>query len=80
MQDLLSGRSVIEPGLVPAKNTTLTFKSFTDAADSAGMSRRYGGIHFEPGDVNGRTLGSQIGGQAWARPRPTSTAPPADGP
>ena len=64
---ITKGRSTIEPGLVPAKNTTLTFKSFTDAANSAGMSRRYGGIHFEPGDLNGRTLGTQIGSQAWAR-------------
>jgi hypothetical protein len=61
------GRSTIEPGLVPAKNLTLTFKSFTDAANSAGMSRRYGGIHFEQGDLNGRTLGAQIGSQAWAK-------------
>jgi hypothetical protein len=36
-------------------------------ANSAGMSRRYGGIHFEPGDLNGRTLGSQIGSQVWAK-------------
>ena len=64
---ITKGRSSIEPGLVPAKNLTLTFKSFTDAANSAGMSRRYGGIHFEPGDLNGRTLGSQIGSQAWAK-------------
>ena len=64
---ITKGRSTIEPGLVPAKNTTLTFKSFTDAANSAGMSRRYGGIHFEAGDLNGRTLGSQIGSQAWAK-------------
>ena len=61
------GRSTIEPGVVPAKNLTLTFKSFTDAASSAGMSRRYGGIHFEPGDLNGRTLGTQIGSQTWAK-------------
>ena len=64
---ITKGRSTIEPGLVPAKNTTLTFKSFTDAANSAGMSRRYGGIHFEAGDLNGRTLGSQIGNQAWTK-------------
>jgi uncharacterized protein DUF6851/vanadium-dependent haloperoxidase-like protein len=64
---ITKGRSTIGPGLVPAKNLTLTFKSFTDAANSAGMSRRYGGIHFEPGDLNGRTLGSQIGSQAWAK-------------
>ena len=64
---ITKGRSVIEPGLVPAKNTTLTFKSFTDAANSAGMSRRYGGIHFEQGDLNGRTLGTQIGSQTWTK-------------
>jgi hypothetical protein len=64
---IIKGRSTIEPGLVPARNLTLTFKSFTDAADSAGMSRRYGGIHFEGGDLNGRTLGSQIGSQAWTK-------------
>ena len=61
------GRSTIEPGVVPAKNLTLTFKSFTDAANSAGMSRRYGGIHFELGDLNGRTLGAQIGNLAWTK-------------
>ena len=66
---ITKGRSSIEPGLVPAKNTTLTFKSFTDAANSAGMSRRYGGIHFEAGDLNGRTLGSRIGSQVWAKAR-----------
>jgi hypothetical protein len=31
------------------------------------MSRRDGGIHFEPGDLNGRFLGSHIGSQAWAK-------------
>ena len=66
---VIKGRSTIEPGLVPAKNLTLTFKSFSDAAISAGMSRRYGGIHFEPGDLNGRALGAQIGNQAWAKAR-----------
>jgi hypothetical protein len=62
-----AGSSTIEPKLVPAANTTLSFKSFTDAANSAGLSRRYGGIHFEQGDLNGRTLGSQIGDAAWAK-------------
>jgi hypothetical protein len=49
----------------PAVNTTLSFKSFNEAADRAGLSRRYGGIHFEQGDLNGRTLGRQIGDAAW---------------
>src|SRR4029453_13846352 len=64
---IAAGSSTIEPKLVPATNTTLSFKSFTDAANSAGLSRRYGGIHFEQGDLNGRTLGSQIGDAAWAK-------------
>jgi hypothetical protein len=64
---IAKGRSTIEPGLVPDKDRTLTFKSFSDAASSAGMSRRYGGIHFEQGDLNGRTLGAQVGSQAWAK-------------
>ena len=76
---ITKGRSVIEPGLVPAKNLTLTFKSFTDAANSAGMSRRYGGIHFEPGDRNGRTSAPRSAARPGPRPRPTSTAPPAAG-
>jgi hypothetical protein len=62
-----AGASSIEPGLVPAAATTLSFKSFTDAANQAGLSRRYGGIHFQQGDLNGRTLGHQIGTAAWAK-------------
>jgi hypothetical protein len=62
-----AGSSTIEPKLVPGANTTLSFKSFTDAANQAGLSRRYGGIHFEQGDLNGRTLGSQVGDAAWAK-------------
>jgi hypothetical protein len=60
-----AGTSTIEPGLVPAKDTVLRFSSFTDAADQAGLSRRYGGIHFEDGDLAGRTLGKAVGNAAW---------------
>ena len=64
---IAAGSSTIEPKLVPAADTTLSFKSFTDAADQAGLSRRYGGIHFQQGDLNGRTLGQQVGDAAWAK-------------
>jgi hypothetical protein len=64
---IAAGSSTIEPNLVPAAATTLSFKSFTDAANQAGLSRRYGGIHFAQADKNGRTLGSQIGNAAWAK-------------
>jgi hypothetical protein len=29
------------------------------------MSRRYGGIHFKDGDLEGRLLGRIVGLQAW---------------
>jgi hypothetical protein len=61
-----AGKSTIESG-VPAKTTVLRFKSFTDAGDQAGLSRRYGGIHFEDGDLNGRALGATIGDNVWAK-------------
>jgi hypothetical protein len=61
------GTSTVEPGLVPRDNTGFRFTSFTDAADQAGWSRRYGGIHFEDGDLQGRTLGHQIGKVVWAK-------------
>jgi hypothetical protein len=64
---IAKGSSIIEPGLVPAADTTLSFTSFDQAADQAGLSRRYGGIHFEQADLNGRALGHQIGDAAWAK-------------
>ncbi len=35
------------------------------AADQAGRSRRYGGIHFKDGDLVGRALGAMVGSRAW---------------
>jgi hypothetical protein len=31
------------------------------------MSRRYGGIHFEDGDLVARKMGAQIGEQVWRK-------------
>ena len=61
--------SAIEPGVTPAKNVVLYWKTLTAAADEAGMSRRYGGIHFYSGDQQGRALGRLIGynDTNWAR-------------
>ena len=52
---------------VPAAPVTLRWSSFTDAAAAAGLSRRYGGIHFEQGDLKGRVLGRQVGRLVLAR-------------
>jgi PAP2 superfamily len=64
---LAAGSSKIEPSLTPALPITLKWETFTAAADEAGMSRRYGGIHFERADLAGRKLGRLVADRAWAK-------------
>ncbi len=45
----------------------LSWATFSEAADQAGLSRRYGGIHFEEGDLAGRAMGRLVGAQVWAK-------------
>ncbi len=45
----------------------LQWRTFSEAADEAGISRRYGGIHFAQGDLVGRELGRKVGARAWAK-------------
>ena len=62
-----AGSSPAEPGAVPAADLTLSWPTFSDAANDAGMSRRYGGIHFKSGDLAGRALGRVAGAAALAK-------------
>jgi hypothetical protein len=62
---LRAGSSRIEGGAVPAADVTLSWATFSQAADEAGMSRRWGGIHFRDGDLEGRRVGGDIGRAAW---------------
>ena len=62
-----AGQSNVEGGLVPASDVTLRWRTFSDAADEAGISRRYGGIHFIDGDIQARKMGRKIGKQAWRK-------------
>ena len=62
-----AGSSKIEAGKVPSQDHVLSWATFTDAADEAGMSRRYGGIHFKMGDLNGRSLGRLVGAQSYKK-------------
>ena len=41
--------------------------TFHDAANQAGISRRYGGIHFKAADLAGRATGDLVGVQAFAK-------------
>ena len=59
------GVSRVEPGRVPAADVTLSWPTFSAAADEAGLSRRYGGIHFSEGDLAGRVVGRKVGAAAW---------------
>lgn len=61
------GSSRFEPGITPQDSVSLSWATFSDAADQAGISRRYGGIHFKDGDLNGRILGRQVGREVWDR-------------
>jgi hypothetical protein len=62
---LPAGSSKVEPGAVPANDLTLSWSTFSDAADQAGMSRRYGGIHFEQGDLDARSTGRSAARRVW---------------
>ena len=55
------GTSLFESGAVPAQDVTLSWKNLLDASEQAGMSRRYGGIHFYSGDKHGRANGASVG-------------------
>ena len=62
---LAAGSSQFEPGLVPANDVILTWSTFSEASDEAGLSRRYGGIHFVAADLEGRKLGRLVCGVVW---------------
>jgi Domain of unknown function (DUF6851)/VCPO second helical-bundle domain len=50
----------------PTKDVALEWATYYDAADQAGLSRLYGGIHISADDLTGRRIGSQCGKDAWA--------------
>ncbi|HEU0245032.1 MAG TPA: vanadium-dependent haloperoxidase, partial [Candidatus Limnocylindrales bacterium] len=50
----------------PSADVRLEAATYYDAADQAGISRLYGGIHIAQDDFNGRILGAECGKDAWA--------------
>jgi hypothetical protein len=65
------GTSFVEPATdtqvgVPATDQVLTWARFEDAANEAGLSRRYGGIHWQFGDVYARDNGKKTGEGAFS--------------
>ena len=62
-----AGKSLVEPGVGPAREVDLGCPTFSEAAAQCGMSRRYGGIHFRSGDLDGRSLGREVGAAVWEK-------------
>ena len=50
----------------PTEEVVLEWATYQDAADQAGISRLWGGIHVEADDFNGRIMGYEIGREAFA--------------
>ncbi len=50
----------------PTTDIRLEWATYYDAADQAGQSRLWGGIHIQADDFSGRVIGSQCGKDAWA--------------
>ena len=55
-----AGGSRFEPGVTPVWPTTLSWPTLTLAAEDAGVSRLYGGIHFDDGNQDGLILGTAV--------------------
>ena len=51
----------------PTTDIRLERATYYDAADQAGQSRLFGGIHVQADDFTGRIMGAQCGTAAWAR-------------
>jgi hypothetical protein len=49
----------------PTTDIRLEWATYYDAADQAGQSRLWGGIHIQADDFPGRQIGSQCGKTAW---------------
>jgi len=55
------GSSIINPSITPADNVRLKFKTWDDWATVCGLSRVYGGIHFQLSVDRSRSIGKDIG-------------------
>ena len=59
---LAPGTSTVEPGVAPRNQVTLSFNTWDDMANSAGMSRLYGGIHAIAAHSNSQTVAMEVDG------------------
>lgn len=62
-----AGVSFVEPGAVPTRDVRLTYRTFSEAATAAGLSRIYGGIHFPDANWAGQWAGRLVGNYVWRK-------------
>ncbi len=60
-------KSRFEPGRMPKRRVHRRWRTFSEAADDAGMSRIYGCIHFDDGNIQGMKLGRQVGKRVYLK-------------
>ena len=68
------GQHIATPGTLlfedgPAETVVLRWNTMLEASSEAGISRLYGGIHIQDGNLRGQELGSQVGPLAYAKAR-----------
>lgn len=61
------GSSLIEPGKTPSVDIMLEWPTLSAAAEEAGMSGLYGGIHFKKANEVGQKLGTLVGKCVWEK-------------
>jgi len=59
------GSSLIEPGITPARNLVLRWKTFTDFANDCAMARVWGGVHFVSSIEAGKELCRPMGDMGY---------------
>ena len=64
---VIAAHSVPIERAIPASGLTLSWPTFSAAAEEAGMSRIFGGIHFDRGNTAGQLLGRRTGARAFAK-------------
>ena len=56
------GSSLVQPSVVPSAPVTLSWPTWQSLADSAGISRQYGGIHCQSAHVASQAVATQLVG------------------
>lgn len=55
-----AGKSAIQPNVVPAQDIELRWTTWQEIANSAGISRKYGGIHATSAHVGGQAVANML--------------------